>query len=103
MFGPKVALLSILVVLVPLQAHAADSAKSPAQMSPGEIAEFNKGLDLSDPAYIKCRRVAETGSLVGKKRVCRSNAQWDALANSANRETRDMIEGMARSGGTNGN
>ena len=95
--------LSILLVVVPMQAQATDSAKSPGKMSPREIAEFNKGLDTSDPAYIKCKRMGETGSLVGKKRVCRSNAQWDAEANAANRETRDMIEGMARSGGSSSN
>jgi hypothetical protein len=103
MRGFKVASFAVLLALVPMQAHAASSAKSPTKMSASEIAEANEGLDPSDPAYIKCRRVAETGSLIGKKRVCRSNAQWDAMANSANRESRDMIEGMARSGGSNGN
>lgn len=103
MFGRKLLSLSLLMTLAPVPAHASDSAKSPGKMSPSEIAEYNKGLDSSDPAYIKCQRVGETGSLVGKKRVCRSNAQWDAATNSANRETRDMIEGMARSGGSSGN
>jgi hypothetical protein len=99
----KLASLSVLIAIVPLQAHAADSAKPPSKMSPKEIAEHNEGLDQSDPAYIKCRRLEEIGSLAGKKRVCRSNAQWAASADATNRETREMIEGMARSGGTNGN
>ena len=103
MFGRKIVALSVVLVMAPVQAHAMDSAKVPSKMSPSEIAEYNKGLEQSDPAYIKCRRIGETGSLAGKKRVCRSNAQWEATANSANRETRDMIEGMARSGGTSGN
>ena len=99
----KVASLMALTLCLAAPAQAGDSTKSPMKMSPSEIAEFNEGLESSDPAYIKCQRVAETGSLIGKKRVCRSNAQWNALATSANRETREMIEGMARSGGTNGN
>lgn len=103
MRGLKVASLSVLLLSVSVPAHAAESTKSPSKMTSKEIAEFNDGLESSDPAYIKCQRVAETGSLIGKKRVCRSNAQWDAIATSANRETREMIEGMARSGGTNGN
>lgn len=98
-----VAQLSIPLMFFSMQAYAADSTKAPSQMTSSEIAEFNKGLDPSDADYIKCRRIAETGSLVGKKKVCRSNAQWIAMANSANRETRDMIEGMARSGGSSGN
>ena len=103
MYDRKVLPLSILLVLAPMQAHATESAKSPGKMSPKEIAEFNNGLDTSDPAYIKCKRIGETGSLIGTKRVCRSNAQWEATADSANRETREMIEGMARSGGSSGN
>ena len=103
MYGLKVASLSVLLLSISIPAHAADSTKSPSKMSSSEIAEFNEGLEASDPAYIKCQRVAETGSLIGRKKVCRSNAQWDAMANSANRETREMLEGMARSGGTNGN
>ena len=99
----KFASLSTLLAILPVQAHATDSAKSPSKMSSSEIAEYNKGLDPSDPAYIKCRRIAETGSLIGAKRVCRTNEQWQVAANSANRETRDMIEGMARSGGSNSN
>ncbi|HKY81009.1 MAG TPA: hypothetical protein VJM09_05995 [Sphingobium sp.] len=103
MRGFKVASISVLVTLLPVQAQASDSAKSPSKMSSSEIAEYNKGLDSSDPAYIKCQRIAETGSLIGKKRVCRTNAQWAAASESANRETRDMVEGMARSGGSSGN
>ena len=103
MQGFNVASLALLLASIPLQAQAADSAKPASKMSPGEIAEYNKGLESTDPAYIKCRRIEETGSLIGKKRVCRTNAQWVAMANSANRETRDMIEGMGRSGGSNNN
>ena len=76
----KVASLSALLALVPVQAMAAKSPKSPAKMSSSEITENNKGLDPSDPAFIKCRRNPETGSLIGKKKTCRSNAQWDAMA-----------------------
>ena len=99
----KLASLSILLALVPVQAQAGDATQQPSKMSPSEIADYNKGLASSDPTFIKCRRQAETGTLAGKKRVCRTNAQWEAMADSANRETRDMIEGMARSGGSNGN
>lgn len=101
--GLKLLSAAALLTLPTTQLHASDLAKSPSKMSSGEIAEYNKGLESSDPAYIKCLRIAETGSLIGKKRVCRTNAQWGAASETANRETRDMIEGMARSGGTNGN
>ena len=48
-------------------------AKAPSAMTPTEIKTHNEGLTPTDPAYIKCRKTLEIGSLV-KKAVC-ANAQ----------------------------
>jgi hypothetical protein len=75
----------------------------PSGMSPGEIKAHNAGLESSDPNYIKCRKSEVMGSLVKKERICRTNAQWKEAAALGNEGTRDMVEGFARSGGSNGN
>jgi hypothetical protein len=77
--------------------------RSPSEMTPGEIKAHNAGLETSDPYYIKCRKTEVMGSLVKKERICRTNAQWKQATALGNDGTRDMVEGFARSGGTNGN
>ncbi len=50
---------------------------------------------------VKCRKVAVTGSLVKKTRVCRTVAQWREINRQGNRYATDIID-TANSGSTNG-
>ena len=76
---------------------------TPSEMSSSEIKAHNAGLEAGDPNYIKCRKSEVMGSLVKKQRVCRTNEQWKEATARVNEQTRDMVEGFARSGGSSGN
>jgi hypothetical protein len=78
-------------------------SRVPSEMTSSEIKTHNTGLEAKDPNYIKCRKSEVMGSLVKKQRVCRTNQQWKEAAAQGNDGTREMIEGIGRSGGTNGN
>lgn len=75
----------------------------PSEMTPTEIKAYNADIDASHPYYIKCRKTEVLGSLAKKLRVCRTNQQWKESSATGNENTREMVEGFARSGGTNGN
>ncbi len=68
----------------------------PSEMTGKEIDAYNEGRTTTDPDYIKCRRIPESGSLVKKNRVCRTNAQWIASSNKGNLDARDTMETLAR-------
>lgn len=69
---------------------------NPSEMTGKEIDAYNEGRAMTDAAYIKCRRIPETGSLVKKNRVCRTNAQWIASSDKGNLNARDTMETLAR-------
>lgn len=52
-----------------------------------------------DDQQIKCRKVAVTGSLVKKGKVCKTVAEWDRLRENGNQRARDIVE-VNRSGMT---
>ena len=58
-------------------------AKAPSAMTPTEIKAHNEGLTPTDPAYIKCRKTLEIGSLVKKNRVCHTVEQWKVVSERA--------------------
>lgn len=65
---------------------AEDAAKQKAATSPDQ--------------EIKCRKVEVTGSLVKKGRVCKTVAEWRAIAENNNVLARKMVEdGTTRAGG----
>lgn len=70
--------------------------RAPSLMTSKEIATFNQGLANSHPYFIKCRRLEETGSLVKKARVCRTNEQWKLSSSNGNQNARDTVEAMSR-------
>ena len=78
-------------------------SRSPKEMSPSEIKAHNADIDSTHPYYIKCRKAEVMGSLAKKQRICRTNQQWKEAMANGNDGTRDMVEGFARSGGSNGN
>jgi hypothetical protein len=98
-----IALLSIALAGPAVAADSQPPAKLPSEMTPAEIKAHNAGLDRSDPYYITCRKTEVLGSLAKKERVCRTTEKWKEANAHGNEGTRDMVEGMARSGGTSGN
>ena len=99
-----VSIVALSLAITPVAAAYGQSAGVlPAEMSPSQIKAHNAGLDPTDANYIKCRKSEVMGSLVKKQRVCRTIAQWKEASALGNEGTRDMVEGFARSGGSNGN
>ena len=96
-----VSIIAFSLAVIPVA--AANGQLSPSTMSPSQIKAHNASLDPADPSYIKCRKSEVMGSLVKKERKCRTNAQWKEANALGNEGTRDMVEGFARSGGSNGN
>ncbi len=47
------------------------------------------------PEKLICRRESQIGSLVRRKKVCRTEAEWKAVA----QESKDMSNGMQRRSG----
>lgn len=57
---------------------------------------------VQEPAKprLVCKRTVETGSLVGKRRECRTKYDWDRIAEAARMGGQDLIDrGMSRPGG----
>jgi len=99
----SIALLSVALAAPAVAGDVQVLSKAPSDMTPAEIKDHNAGLDRSDPNYITCRKTEVLGSLAQKKRVCRTTEMWKQANARGNEGTRDMVEGMARSGGTSGN
>ena len=92
---------ALVLVLMPLSALASDAAadrdppeKMPSAMTNKEIAAYNEGLASTHPYYIRCRKVLETGSLVKKARVCKTNEGWQKAFAVGNQNSRDTIDAM---------
>jgi hypothetical protein len=68
--------------------------KMPSAMTNKEIADYNEGLDVNHPYYIRCRKIEETGSLVKKARVCKTNEAWKKAFAVGNQNSRDTIDAM---------
>ena len=74
----KTLLFVTLTVLAAGAAHAAD----------GE----GKVVDKTSPDYVRCVRIAETGSLVKKQKVCRTNAEWKRQQEQEKADADNLIE-----------
>lgn len=57
-------------------------------------------LDPKDPNYLRCRKIAVTGSLVKKERICKTNAEWAKAQEDAQKNADDLI--TRNRTGTNG-
>lgn len=102
-FVSMVALGLVLTGQAVASGESSPPSRTPSEMSSSEIKAHNAGLEAGDPNYIKCRKSEVMGSLVKKQRVCRTNEQWKEATARGNEQTRDMVEGFARSGGSSGN
>jgi hypothetical protein len=75
-------------VLLALAVPAAAQQAEAPQPAPAAAAPAAKG----DPNAMRCRKVAETGSLVKKYKVCKTNAEWNRLNDAGNRVARSIVE-----------
>ncbi|RYM14650.1 hypothetical protein EWH12_01830 [Sphingobium cupriresistens] len=55
------------------------------------LAQDKPALDRNDPNATRCKRIAVTGSLVRKERICKTNAEWRAMSEQQNRDADDLI------------
>ena len=78
-----------------------EAVDGPVAMTAAEIRTYNADLDRAHPAYIRCVRTLETGSLVKKRSTCRTNAEWTRTDEVGNDDARDIVEDINRSGSTN--
>lgn len=97
------ALVFVAVIVAPGSALASEPAerappqKAPSAMTSTEIFLYNKELGTTHPLFIRCRKLLETGSLVKKARVCRTNEGWKQSFAQGNANARDSVEAMAQS------
>lgn len=61
-----------------------------AALAQGSTAASPTGA--TDPNKRICKRTVDTGSLVRGKRVCRTRAEWDRLAEAARAGGQDMVD-----------
>jgi hypothetical protein len=92
---------ALLLALAPAAATADDAASvetgaAPSSLTNAAIAEHNAALESRDPSFIRCRRIALSGSLVKKARVCKTNAEWAKSWQSGNQDARDTYDAMNR-------
>lgn len=55
------------------------------------LAQEQSKLDRNDPNATRCKRIAVTGSLIRKERICKTNAEWRAISEQQNRDADDLI------------
>ena len=69
-----------------------ETVEGPVVMSASEIRAYNASLTRDDPAYIRCVRTLETGSLGKKVTSCRTNAEWSRVNEIGNQDARDTVD-----------
>jgi hypothetical protein len=48
-------------------------------------------IDPKSPEAVRCRKIAVTGSLVKKDRICKTNAEWAQAGEDARKNADDLI------------
>jgi hypothetical protein len=67
---------------------------SVAPVNAGDQNANPMGTTSSDPEQaVKCRKVAITGSLVRKAKICRTLAEWNEMRANGNRTLRSVTDG----------
>jgi hypothetical protein len=95
-------ILSAFVLALTAAAPAVPAADipepNPSQMSKAEIRAHNAKVGRNHPYFIRCVKAPDTGSLVARRALCRTNARWapyDAAGRDAARTMAD--DAVARS------
>lgn len=77
---------------------------NPSQMSKSEIRDFNAQINRQHRYYIRCVKAPDTGSLVARRAVCRTQQQWAAIESASRDQARGMGDdavGRSASSGSN--
>ena len=77
---------------VPLLAILAFGVAPGFAQSAGSTAAGEAVVDKSSPDYVRCRRIEVTGSRARKEKICKTNAEWDAIARAGNDSSREQLE-----------
>lgn len=48
-------------------------------------------VDRKAPDYVRCVTVTETGSLVQRRKTCKTNAEWSRIEAAQQREADDLV------------
>lgn len=64
-------------------------------LAAGAVAQ-SSAKDSSDKPKLICKKSVETGSLIGKRRECRTREDWDRISEAARMNGQDMVD---RNGG----
>ncbi len=75
---------------------------NPSEMTAAEIRAHNKTLDRTAPYYIKCVREADTGSLLARKPVCKTNERWALLERRGRADAEQMATDMTTRSASSG-
>lgn len=76
------------LVVTPEARRAAEAAQQAPGADEGGAPAEAKTLAYKDPDEVLCRAAdAPTGTRLGKRRICATRAEWDALSASARAET----------------
>lgn len=80
---------------------AAEGPRGVVRLKASQIRAYNKGLAKDHPAYIRCESQPVTGSIAMRRKVCRTNKEWDRIITQGNEEARGFVNDMNK-GWTNG-
>ncbi len=80
-----------------------DGNASVTEASKAHANEADKASEEKSKAdqKIKCRRLTVTGSLVKRKKICRTVAEWKEISQAGNRSARTIVD-HANQGSTSG-
>ena len=87
-------LLSLVLAQAPAAVAETQMTEGPVAMTRAEIRDYNAKLDRNHPAYIRCMRTLDTGSLVKRTTSCRTNAEWKRSEEVGNNDARDTMDRM---------
>jgi hypothetical protein len=98
-------LLALAAQAAPVTAAAIDIPEpNPSQMSKSEIREHNAKLPKDHRYYIRCVKAVDTGSLVARRPVCRTNQAWAGFDRAGEARAREMgDESVSRSASATSN
>ena len=96
------ALTSLILAGATIPVVETQLVEGPIKMKASEVRAYNAKLAPDHPNYIRCKRTLDTGSLVKKTTVCRTNQEWTRVEARINAETREVVEAYQK-GFTKGN
>ncbi len=70
----------------------ASAVPAVAQDSPAPAPVASKTAANVNPDGVRCVRVQETGSRIRASKICKTNAEWNRLADAGNKQATDMVE-----------